>query len=73
MCFYFVGWKVRCCEYFPYSTYFEGYKSSVVTRNKVQDNPVHGSINHQEADQSAAPLSLNGTLETIEALKDLVV
>ncbi|WOG99228.1 hypothetical protein DCAR_0518576 [Daucus carota subsp. sativus] len=66
-------WKVRCSEYFPYSTYFEGCKSSVVTRNNVQDDPVYGSINHQEADQSAMPLSSNGTLENVEALKNLVI
>lgn len=73
MVFYVVGWKVRCSDYFPYSTYFEGCNSSVVTRNKVQDNPVYGSINHQEADQSAVPLSSNGTVENIEALKNLVI
>lgn len=43
---YIVGWKVRCSRYFPYSTYFEGCKSSVVARNKVQG-----------ADQSLSPPS----------------
>lgn len=27
------GWKTRCAEYFTYSTYFEGSRSSSVTRN----------------------------------------
>ena len=71
--FYTVGWKKRCSEYFPYSTYFEGSQSSVVTKNRVTDNNVNGGMNHLKADQNAAPLSTNGKLENIEALKNLAI
>ncbi|WOH05562.1 hypothetical protein DCAR_0624981 [Daucus carota subsp. sativus] len=66
-------WKKRCSEYFPYSTYFEGSQSSVVTKNRVTDNNVNGGMNHLKADQNAAPLSTNGKLENIEALKNLAI
>lgn len=63
---------MRCSEYFPYSTYFEGGQSSVVTRSRVKDNTINGGINHIEANQMAVP-SANGKLENLEALKNLVI
>ncbi len=75
MKFYVVGWKLRCREYFPYSTYFEGGRSSVVTGlNKVHMLPVNGSLDRQQADQNVVPLpSSDGKLENIKALKELVI
>ncbi|KAL3840920.1 hypothetical protein ACJIZ3_025511 [Penstemon smallii] len=62
-------WKVRCGEYFPYSTYFEGSHGSSVPNtahhqfHKVLEN---GGINNGISDQ-------NGNVEKLEALKDLVI
>ncbi|KAL8098992.1 N-terminal acetyltransferase A complex auxiliary subunit NAA15-like isoform X2 [Apium graveolens] len=66
-------WKVRCSEYFPFSTYFEGGQSSVVTRNLVKDKTVNGGMNHLETLQNDEPLSTNGKLENVEALNNLVI
>ncbi|KAK3020555.1 hypothetical protein RJ639_047467 [Escallonia herrerae] len=60
-------WKLRCAEYFPYSTYFAGSRSSAVA------NPENGSLNHLEADHSAESISSNGKLEKLEAMKDLAI
>ncbi|CAJ1955176.1 unnamed protein product [Sphenostylis stenocarpa] len=55
-------WKVRCAEFFPYSTYFEGSHSSAV--NQIGKNTENGSSNHEESAPS------NGQLE---AFKDLTI
>ncbi|KAK4428066.1 N-terminal acetyltransferase A complex auxiliary subunit NAA15 [Sesamum alatum] len=65
-------WKVRCAEYFPFSVYFEGSGSSAVTNSSY--HPMHklhenGSPNNE----SSLPLSSNGNVEKLEALKDLVI
>lgn len=74
MVFHFVGWKLRCAQYFPYSTYFEGGQSSAVkTLKHIQKVPLNGGMNHQQADQNAVPLPSNGKLENVEALKDLAI
>ncbi|KAI3455389.1 hypothetical protein Pfo_012052 [Paulownia fortunei] len=65
-------WKVRCAEYFPYSTYFEGSRSSAVPK-QIHKLPENGSRNSSFADQSAVSLSSNGNVEKLEALKDLVI
>ncbi|KAM7480418.1 hypothetical protein LguiA_028631 [Lonicera macranthoides] len=72
----FLRWKKRCAEYFPYSTYFDGSRSSTVAKsasNKVNGNPENGGVNHQDADQNVESVSSNGKLEKLEALKDLVI
>ncbi|BBG99035.1 tetratricopeptide repeat-containing protein [Prunus dulcis] len=60
-------WKERCAEYFPYSTYFEGNRSSAVPNSAYHQN---GSANHSEGGQSADSIAVNGKLE---AFKDLAV
>ncbi|KAG9459346.1 hypothetical protein H6P81_003854 [Aristolochia fimbriata] len=66
-------WKTVCAEYFLFSTYFEGPRSSVVARTSdlnMYNAAENGSVNHQEAKDNAASYSLNGS---IEALKDLKI
>ncbi|PKU72316.1 peptide alpha-N-acetyltransferase [Dendrobium catenatum] len=44
------SWKARCAEYFPYSTYFEGLKSSAVVglaNGNEYSVPENGDLNHQ--------------------------
>ncbi|KAJ8427132.1 hypothetical protein Cgig2_033942 [Carnegiea gigantea] len=62
-------WKARCAECFPYSRYFEGIRSSVVSKaylNNLIDNSENGASNHPELNNSIA---LNGKLETFKDLK----
>ncbi|KAB1218605.1 N-alpha-acetyltransferase 16, NatA auxiliary subunit [Morella rubra] len=64
-------WKVRCAEYFHYSTYFEGSRSSAKSNtayNQICKNSENGSANHSEGGETADSLTLNGRLE---AFKDL--
>ncbi|XP_062157189.1 N-terminal acetyltransferase A complex auxiliary subunit NAA15 [Alnus glutinosa] len=65
-------WKVRCAEYFPYSTYFEGSRSSAMPNsayNKTSRNSENGSANHSGG-ETADSLASNGKLE---AFADLTV
>lgn len=58
------GWKVRCADYFPYSTYFEGKHSSASPNsafNQLRKNAENESVNH---------ITSNGKLE---AFKDLTI
>ncbi|PPS12315.1 hypothetical protein GOBAR_AA08323 [Gossypium barbadense] len=57
-------WKVRCAEYFPYSTYFEGGCSSAV-HNSLNMN---GGASHPEISQSENALVSNGKLEAFKNL-----
>ncbi|RDX81112.1 N-terminal acetyltransferase A complex auxiliary subunit NAA15, partial [Mucuna pruriens] len=66
-------WKVRCSEFFPYSTYFEGSRSSASPNsalNQICRSAVNGSSNHSVGDHSAEPITSNGKLE---AFKDLTI
>ncbi|MBA0759073.1 hypothetical protein Gotri_022006 [Gossypium trilobum] len=59
-------WKVRCAEYFPYSTYFEGSRSSAVNNlfnNQEGKTPVNGDTSDPEIGQSTIPIISNGKLE----------
>jgi peptide alpha-N-acetyltransferase len=52
----FAGWKVRCAEYFPYSTYFEGRHSSASPNsafNQLRKNSEKDSSNHSGGNQNA--------------------
>ncbi|KAJ6839531.1 N-alpha-acetyltransferase 15, NatA auxiliary subunit [Iris pallida] len=63
-------WKTQCSEYFPYSTYFEGCKSSIVTHsanNGMLNAPENGDLAPQEA-ESGSSISLNGKLSALEDL-----
>lgn len=62
---YLVGWKKRCAEYFPYSTYFEGSRSSAVPGSAYNQN---GSANHADHEHNAGSIAVNGNME---AFKDL--
>ncbi|XP_071713838.1 N-terminal acetyltransferase A complex auxiliary subunit NAA15-like [Rutidosis leptorrhynchoides] len=59
-------WKVRCAEYFPYSTYFEGHHCSTFSTNKdsKQSHAENGSVE---------PFSSNGLLENHDTLKNLAI
>ncbi|KAK7261867.1 hypothetical protein RIF29_28190 [Crotalaria pallida] len=66
-------WKVRCAEFFPYSTYFEGSHSSASPNsvlNKICKSIENGSANHLVADHNVGSVTSNGT---IEAFKDLSI
>ena len=67
------GWKVRCAEYFPYSTYFEGSCSSAFPNsvlNQMCKKSENGSSNHSVSGQIADSVISNGKLE---AFKDLAI
>ncbi|KAI3463358.1 hypothetical protein Pfo_020021 [Paulownia fortunei] len=69
-------WKVRCAEYFPHSTYFEGGHSSAVPSSayhKLHKIPENGGINGSIADQNAIPSSSNGNIEKLGAFTDIVI
>ncbi|KAI0487862.1 hypothetical protein KFK09_027685 [Dendrobium nobile] len=63
------SWKARCAEYFPYSTYFEGLKSSAVVglaNGNEYSVPENGDLNHQVVGGSTQ----NGNLHSF---KDLAI
>ncbi|CAN4086801.1 unnamed protein product [Withania somnifera] len=60
-------WKVRCAEYFLYSTYFGGIRSSA--SNQIEKSPANGAEGLNAGEDSS--LSSNGRLEKLNALKDL--
>lgn len=68
---------MRCAEYFPYSTYFEGSCSSAIPNsayNQTHKNPENGGATHLDALHRAEIISSNGKVEKLEAsFKDLVV
>ncbi|XVE88962.1 hypothetical protein DITRI_Ditri19aG0112000 [Diplodiscus trichospermus] len=63
-------WKLRCPEYFPYSTYFEGKSSSVhnLLNNQDSEIPVNGGASYPEISQSANSFISNGKLEAFKNL-----
>ncbi|KAI9107443.1 hypothetical protein K1719_021480 [Acacia pycnantha] len=66
-------WKVRFKELFPYSTYFEGCRSSVSPNsayNQICNNFENGSINHSMDGQNVDSFPSNGKLD---AFKDLSI
>ncbi|XP_021898356.1 N-terminal acetyltransferase A complex auxiliary subunit NAA15-like [Carica papaya] len=66
-------WKVRCAEYFPYSTYFEGKCSSAMPNsiyNQTCKKTENGSPSHREVGPNATSLVSNGKLE---GFKDLTI
>lgn len=70
--FYVAGWKVRCAEYFLYSTFFEGNFAgkSTMAHNQSLTNPENGGAIHNGVNQSADAIASNGKLE---AFKDLTI
>ncbi|KAJ1404065.1 Tetratricopeptide-like helical domain superfamily [Sesbania bispinosa] len=66
-------WKVRCAEYFPYSTYFEGSGSSASPNsalNQICKSAENGSSSHSVADHIVESVTSNGKQETF---KDLTI
>ncbi|KAI3712036.1 hypothetical protein L1987_70585 [Smallanthus sonchifolius] len=61
-------WKNRCAVEFPYSTYFEGSLCSTITTNQaseqVHENAENGTIEF---------IPSNGTVEKLEAMKNLAI
>lgn len=67
------GWKVRCAEFFPYSTYFEGSQSSATPNsalNQICKTAVNGTSSHSLGDHVVEHVASNGKLDTF---KDLTI
>ncbi|OAY36828.1 N-terminal acetyltransferase A complex auxiliary subunit NAA15 [Manihot esculenta] len=67
-------WKVRCSEYFPYSTYFEGNCSSTMPNsayNQIGKNHENGSASLPGGGKLADSIASNGKLE--EAFKEITI
>ncbi|MBA0745386.1 hypothetical protein Gogos_007963 [Gossypium gossypioides] len=65
-------WKVRCAEYFPYSIYFEGSRSSAVNNslnNLDTETPLNGGANGPDIIHSGNAFTSNGKLEAFKNLK----
>lgn len=64
-------WKVRCAEYFPFSTYFGGHRSSAVSEGasqEIHNPPENGGItNHPDA-KTGDTHSVNGNIEALKGL-----
>lgn len=70
----FPGWKVRCSEYFPYSTYFEGNCSSAMPNsvyNQIGKNHENGSASLPGGGKLVDSIASNGKLE--EAFKEITI
>ncbi|CAK7356637.1 unnamed protein product [Dovyalis caffra] len=66
-------WKASCAQYFPYSTYFEGKRSSAIPNSvysRIAKNPENGGPSHPEDGETADFVASNGKLE---AFKDLTI
>lgn len=64
---------MRCAEYFPYSTYFEGKCSSAMPNsvyNQIGKSHENGSASHPGAGKISDSIASNGKLE---AFKDLTI
>ncbi|XP_052306064.1 N-terminal acetyltransferase A complex auxiliary subunit NAA15 isoform X10 [Populus trichocarpa] len=66
-------WKLRCAQYFPCSTYFEGKCSSAASNSvygQIAKSPENGGSNHSDGGEIADFVESNGKLETF---KDLTI
>ncbi|KAJ6711584.1 N-TERMINAL ACETYLTRANSFERASE-RELATED [Salix purpurea] len=64
-------WKLRCAQYFPCSTYFEGKCSSAASNSvhaQIAKNPENGGASHSDGGEIADFVESNGKME---AFKDL--
>lgn len=69
-------WKVRCAEYFPCSTYFEGVKSATaayIADNGFESTPENGVVPNPQGKVSGDACTLNGTLHIVDELSNLSV
>ncbi|CAN6442127.1 unnamed protein product [Victoria cruziana] len=63
-------WSIRCAEYFPYSTYFNGVRSSAVEKpadGSLNNAPENGGMEHCGASVHDSH-SLNGNINSLKAL-----
>lgn len=67
------GWKARCAEYFPYSTYFEGIKSAIAAY--VVDHSLENSSENGIAPnpQLKSNEGLNGAVHIVDDLSSLSI
>ncbi|KAI4965364.1 hypothetical protein ZWY2020_054720 [Hordeum vulgare] len=68
-------WKVRCAEYFPCSTYFEGVKSAInahIAGSTSESSPENGDVPSPQAKIVEGDAhSLNGTMHVVDDLSNL--
>uniref|UniRef100_N1QQB2 NMDA receptor-regulated 1-like protein n=1 Tax=Aegilops tauschii TaxID=37682 RepID=N1QQB2_AEGTA len=67
-------WKVRCAEYFPCSTYFEGVKSAITAHipgSTSESSPENGDVPSPQAKLEGDAHSLNGTVHVVDDLSNL--
>lgn len=62
-------WKVQCAEYFPYSTYFEGSRSSAVISTTPYNSTDNGIGSPEQVLQSTSSITMNGKLEKFKDLQ----
>ncbi|KAG2599107.1 hypothetical protein PVAP13_5KG457000 [Panicum virgatum] len=72
------SWKTRCAEYFPYSTYFEGVKSSIAAyvfdHNNLQNSPENGIAQNPQLKSNEGELgALNGAVHIVDDLSSLSI
>nr|CAD1823315.1 unnamed protein product [Ananas comosus var. bracteatus] len=70
-------WKTWCAEYFPYSTYFGGCKSSSAAHSvtaTIQNAPENGVVADPEAKEEIEDsFSSNGKMQALKNLSDLSI
>lgn len=62
-------WRVRCAEYFPYSTYFKGQKSSAVSRSVNSDICSKAENGDFHKNQAEDLISVNGDSLDLKGLR----
>ncbi|KAM0881850.1 hypothetical protein ACQ4PT_032687 [Festuca glaucescens] len=68
------GWKVRCAEYFPCSTYFEGARSAMpyIADSSFESSTENGNVLNPEAKIKEGDAdTLNGTVHIVDDLSNL--
>ena len=65
----FAGWRVRCAEYFPYSTYFKGQKSSAVSGSVNSDICSKAENGDFHKNQAEDLISVNGDSLDLKGLR----
>uniref|UniRef100_A0A6N2KHB6 Uncharacterized protein n=1 Tax=Salix viminalis TaxID=40686 RepID=A0A6N2KHB6_SALVM len=64
-------WKLRCAQYFPCSTYFEGKCSSAASNSvhaQIAKNPKNGGTSHSDGGEIADFVESNGKMEAFKNL-----
>ncbi|TVU35938.1 hypothetical protein EJB05_17845 [Eragrostis curvula] len=69
-------WKARCAEYFPYSTYFEGIKSSIAAYsvdNSIENSSENGTGPNAQLKPEGEASILNGTVHIVDDMSSLSI